>query len=422
MTTIGRNLKYVALVLLAAVPVILSLAHGARTGTAERPDPDGNAASGIARTPPTPNVQAAFTERSYAPGTTAILQLRGSASGLKLQVYRAGAGHHGPLQGAPVTSLTTLAGGGQSTPVQIGAWGTGLYYACVTTPGQGVWYAPFVLRPSGVGKHRVLVVLPTNTWQAYNFEDDNSWYKDASVQTVDLTRPYIDGGVPPHYKGYDRGFLRWLTLRHKRADFFSDDDLEQVSSGDVLANAYDLIVFPGHQEYVAEHAYDVIRRYRDLGGNLALLSANGFFYKVVKRGNLMDGRWRWRDIGRPEAPLMGAEYVDWYQDTYANKPFTVTGVKHTPWLFRGTGLKDGDTFGVYGIEINATASDSPAGTRVLAHIPGIFGRGKTAQMTYYTTPRGAKVFSAGVMNFGGSSLWPVVSTMMENLWQELGRP
>ena len=33
-------------------------------------------------------------------------------------------------------------------------------------------------------------------------------------------------------------------------------------------------------------------------------------------------------------------------------------------------------------------------------------------MTYYTTPRGAKVFSAGVMNFGGSALWPVVSAMM----------
>ena len=42
-------------------------------------------------------------------------------------------------------------------------------------------------------------------------------------------------------------------------------------------------------------------------------------------------------------------------------------------------------------------------------------------MTYYTTPNGAKVFSAGVMNFGGSALWPVVSTMMENLWAELSR-
>jgi len=84
-------------------------------------------------------------------------------------------------------------------------------------------------------------------------------------------------------------------------------------------------------------------------------------------------------------------------------------------------LRDGDSFGVYGIEDNARADSSPHTTRVLARIPGIFGPGKNAEMTYYTTPNGAKVFSAGVMNFGGSALWPVVSTMMENLWAELSR-
>jgi len=33
-----------------------------------------------------------------------------------------------------------------------------------------------------------------------------------------------------------------------------------------------------------------------------------------------------------------------------------------------------------------------------------------------------KVFSAGVMNFGGSALWPTVSTMVVNLWAQLTRP
>jgi hypothetical protein len=58
---------------------------------------------------------------------------------------------------------------------------------------------------------------------------------------------------------------------------------------------------------------------------------------------------------------------------------------------------------------------------VLARIHDIFGPGKSAEMTYYTTSGAAKVFSAGVMNFGGSALWPVVSTMMENIWAELTR-
>ena len=116
------------------------------------------------------------------------------------------------------------------------------------------------------------------------------------------------------------------------------------------------------------------------------------------------------------------EYVDWNHGEYPNRPFTVTGTKQAPWLFRGTGLHDGDTFGVYGIEVDARAGASPPHTRVLAHIPGIFGAGKNAEMTYYTTPRGAKVFSAGGMNFGGSAQWPTVTTLMLNIWTELSRP
>jgi hypothetical protein len=381
---------------------------------------DGDASSGIALMPPNAGIQAAFSEQSYPPGAIASLHLRGSADGVDVRLYRAGAGHDGPLQGAPVSPSITI---GRTTrlPVKLGAWPSGFYYARVITTGRGTWYAPFVLRPRHLGAQRILVVLPTNTWQAYNFEDDGSWYEDASVQTIDLTRPFIDGGVPPHYHGYDRGFLRWLALHHEQVDFFSDDDLDRLARGDDLAHAYDLIVFSGHEEYVTEHEYDLIERYRDLGGNLAFLSANNFFYKVVKRGSLMDGRWRWRDLGRPEAALIGAQYVDWNHGRYPNRPFIVTGVKQTPWLFRDTGLRDGDTFGVYGIEVDARSSGSPPATRVLAHIPGIFGAGNNAEMTYYTTPHGAKVFSAGVMNFGGSALWPVVSTMMGNLWRELSR-
>jgi len=32
------------------------------------------------------------------------------------------------------------------------------------------------------------------------------------------------------------------------------------------------------------------------------------------------------------------------------------------------------------------------------------------------------VFAAGVMNFGGSALWPGVRQMMQNLWAKLSRP
>src|SRR5713101_3075587 len=375
MDTTGRQLSSLALLCLALLLVFVVARPHPQHAASSPAELDGDASSGIATTPPNTAVQAAFALRSYAPGAHAILRLRGSAPVLRIQLFRAGAGHDGPLQGLPVAAAQTLRNPASSVALAFGSWPSGLYYAGVTTPGRGVWYAPFVLRPQKLGAHRVLIVLPTNTWQAYNFEDNGSWYENA--------------------------------------------DVHRIASGPRLAHAYDLIVFSGHEEYVTGHEYDLIAHYRDLGGNLAFLSANNIFYKVVKDGDRMDGRWRWRDLGRPEAALVGAQYVDWNHNEYPNRPFIATGVEQAPWLFSGTKLRNGDTFGVYGIEIDARTSDSPPGTRVLAHIPGVFGPGKSAEMTYYTTPQGAKVFSAGVMNFGGSTLWPVISTMMQNLWKSL---
>src|SRR5205814_9477318 len=50
------------------------------------------------------------------------------------------------------------------------------------------------------------------------------------------------------------------------------------------SDLYDLIVFPGHHEYVTSREYDVVRRYRDAGGNLMFLFANDFFWRIVVRG------------------------------------------------------------------------------------------------------------------------------------------
>jgi N,N-dimethylformamidase beta subunit-like protein len=367
-------------------------------------------------------VQAAFAARSYAPGARAVLDLRGHAAAVRVSFYRAGGGRVGLLDGQLVTPARTIARPGPTLHVRLGRWPSGLYYAKVVTPRKGTWYAPFVLRPPRLGVANVLVVLPTNTWQAYNFEGGDSWYENANVHRIDISRPFVNHGIPPHYLHYDRGFLRWLAIHNYEPDFVSDDDLDRLGSAATLARAYRLIIFSGHEEYATQHEYDLVQGYRDLGGHLAFLSANDFFYKVVKRGDTMDGRWRWRDLGRPEAALVGEQYVGWNEDRYTNRPFHITGVGRAPWLFADTGLRDGSIFGRYGIEVDSRTPASPPGTAVLADIPNIFGPGKTAEMTYYTTPAGAKVFSAGVMNFGGSALWPTVSAMLENLWVKLTTP
>jgi hypothetical protein len=367
-------------------------------------------------------IEAAFPRRSYQPGAVADLRVATPVNGLTVSVYRAGAGHDGLLQGARVTKP------GTSLRVRIGDWPSGLYYVRLAAAHGRLGYAPFVVRPRALGEHRIAVVLPTNTWQAYNFYDSDgdgkpdSWYANPETTCVDLTRPFLDRGAPPHYRGYDRGFIRWLFLTDKHVDVLSDDDLERLAAGDELASSYDLIVFSGHEEYVTGHEYDVVQRYRNLGGNLMFLSANNFFYRVERSGDRICRDGRWRDLGRPEAALVGIQYVDWYQERYPNRPYIAHVVPSDSWAFRGTGIGDSARFGLYGIEVDCRTSASPPGLHILARIPDIFGPGKSAEMAYYTTGAGAKVFAAGVINFGGSALWPGVTELLGNVWAELARP
>ena len=77
--------------------------------------------------------------------------------------------------------------------------------------------------------------------------------------------------------------------------------------------------------------------------------------------------------------------------------------------------------GRFGFEIDARAAASPPGTQLLASIPDLMGPGRSAEMTYYETPRGAKVFAAGTLNFTASIGEPAVSQLVENVWARLAR-
>jgi hypothetical protein len=382
-------------------------------------------------------IDAAFGQASYAPGKTASLSVASDASSFLLQLFRCGP------ERAPTLSNDTMNGVAVTSPVlvdwrsrtnapqrlrvPIGRWTSGLYFAKLTAPDGRIGFAPFVLRPRRLGESPVAVVMPTNTWQAYNFEDrdgdgvGDTWYAAWHRRTVRLARPYLERGVPPHFRRYDLPFLHWLAGSGHRVDFLSDADLERLASGDRLANAYALIVFPGHHEYVTSHEYGIVERYRDLGGNLAFLSANNFFWRVARHGPLLERTAQWRDLGRPEAGLIGAQYRD--NDRGGRQaPFVVRNTEAAPWLFEGTGLHDGSRFGRFGIEIDSTASASPPATHVLAEIPDLYGPGFTAQMTYYETPGGAKVFAAGAFTLAGSAGSSPESRLLDNLWAQLSRP
>ena len=386
-------------------------------------------------------VEAMFRKRSYAPGKLARLRVDADADRLAVQIFRAGGetshtDRPDEMKGVAMARPRRIAWGhlrhrtGTIT-LRLGDWPSGLYFARLIASDGRRGYAPFIIRPKRFGAtSRVAVVLPTSTWQAYNFRDSNgdgwgdTWYAGGNPP-VRLNRPFMNRGVPPRYRRYDLAFLRWLHQTGRNPDFLSDEDLGRFDAK-ALARLYDLIVFPGHTEYVTNHTYTVIERYRDLGGNLIFLSANNFFWRVSRRGNYIRRVKLWRNLGRPEVRLLGTQYRA-NDDGTRQGLFRVTGAHMVPWLFAGTGLGNGSTIGDqiggYGIEIDATTPECPPSTYVIADIPDVFGPGLTAQMTYYETPAGARVFSAGALDFGGSiQFCPPVRQLLENLWVHLTQP
>jgi hypothetical protein len=389
----------------------------------------------------TAQILAGFKQRSYEPGQVAALQIDGGAARrVTLQFFVAGGSGAdvpgiGDVKGWDKASFGKAVGsprllvrprsGHWVARVRLGdTWPSGDYVARLTWSG-GSDEAPFVLRPKKLGTAPVLVIEPTNTWHAYNSLDGDSWYMNPAVHLIDLAHPFaaydikgrpVSPGLPRQFKMLDIGFLRWYWKSGYRADFFSDDDLEKIKNVKQLLR-YKVIVFGGHEEYVTSHVYKLITAYRDAGRNLAFLSANNFFYKVDVHGDSMTGRTRWRDLGKAEASLVGAQYVGWNEARWPNRPYRVVDRQAAPWLFRGTGLSNGAKFGSYGIEIDEPNTVSPDDTDVLADIPHEFGD-KTADMTVYRMGR-ATVFDAGVFNFGASAHWPKISRMVSNLWSHL---
>jgi hypothetical protein len=337
---------------------------------------------------------ALFVQPSYSPGQLARLRVVADARRLTVQplaAFSKSANPYAPIAGdpavGPARKLAWHPGAGTIT-IRIGRWTSGVYFVRVRG-GGGQVVAPVVVRPAHLGQAPVAVVVPTYTWQAYNRRGGDTWYVCTCVHTVDLTRPYLDGGVPYNFGQYDRDFFRWLARKKLPVDVLADDDLNRIASGSELRHLYRMVVFESHGEYVTGHMFDITVQYRNLGGHLAFLSANGFFREVAISGDSMTLIGRFRDLGRPEAALMGAQYVDWYRNLYPNQPYRVIGARRVPWLFARTGLKDGSLIpGYFGIEIDGTSAASPPGTVVVATIPDIFP-GETADMTYYTTPAGA---------------------------------
>jgi hypothetical protein len=214
---------------------------------------------------------ARFERETYGPGAVARLRVDGGRAA-SFEIVDAATG---------VSVRGVRAVGGPVVGVLVGSWKPGVYAARFDHGGTVV-QAPLVVRAPARSRPRVAVVLPTSTWQAYNFTDGDgdgtgdTWYASRRRESARLDRPFMGDGMPPFFNRYDRPFLRWLRASGHDADFLGDDDLDRVRDAATLLRRYDLLVFPGHHEYGTLHERDLVERYRDGGGNLAFLSADAF--------------------------------------------------------------------------------------------------------------------------------------------------
>jgi len=168
--------------LLAALIIAASFVSGVANAYAYADDDGGKAF--------TPHALEAYAAaRSYAPGQTARIEILGRTAGVRVAVFHSGLERSNSISsddlfGAPVAAHVSISS--QTATFPVGSWPSGLYFARLTSS-AGRAYAPFIVRPRRLGEHRIAVVLPTNTWQAYNFRDANhdgvgdTWYADPKL-------------------------------------------------------------------------------------------------------------------------------------------------------------------------------------------------------------------------------------------------
>jgi len=307
----------------------------------------------------------------------------------------------------------------------------GLYHVVAIDAQGDEFRAPVVVRDVAPLDrplpHTALVVWPYLTWRAYNAYDadlngiPDSWYQFWRQRRVSLVGPILPGGVEDDHAAA-APFSRWLCSRSVHAQHVTDVELGRLPLATL--RRYSAIVFPGHTEYYEPATYDLLKRYRDGGGNLVFLQANPFYRQVRldrERNAMVMTDYDARE-GRSDFALAGVGYDGCCFPRARAAPYTAaTGrdYERVRWLFRGTGIGPGQRFGVAASESDRidpalTPRDHVvAGRAVIEGKHGVIN----ATMVWSHAGRGS-VFATGNYTFlrMGRGL---TYKLLDNVWRKL---
>lgn len=290
-------------------------------------------------------------------------------------------------------------------------WRSGFYEVELRGDGvdgpEAVSHAFFAVRSAHPGRDaRILLVLATNTYNAYNLWGGRCLYTGATQ--VSFRRPMDRGfvfrpdapydgrvastepdGDPGHHRllayleagryplwctssgwpCWEHRFVRWAEANGYAVDVAVNADLERPET---LAG-YRLLVSVGHDEYWTWKMRDTIDAFVDAGGNHAIFSGNTSFWQVrieddgatmvaykgsaaqldpvvgTDRDHLRTSFWSDPAIGRPETSTTGLTFTrGGYARMGWGTPRSSGGYEvHRPehWAFEGTDLRYGDQLG-----------------------------------------------------------------------------
>ena len=281
-------------------------------------------------------------------------------------------------------------------------WESGAYIArfvpveqedirALADPGHPEAAALFVVK-SRVASAKILYKLPLFTYHAYNELGNpcGSLYT-GGYNKLTLHRP--GGGVggrpwdryfPDDYDPssprqtfwhWDAPFIRWLERRCFAVDYCTDLDIHK-NFGNFL-ETYRLLLSVGHDEYWSEQMRRNVKAFVENGGNVAFFSGNTCWWRVhLVEGNAAfvcdktklagddQKRDQWFNVD-PENRLTGVSHRNGGGQWWGKREPIGYRVQHAEhWIFEGTGLRDGDTFGadhaLIGYECDgASISDRP---------------------------------------------------------------
>ena len=321
------------------------------------------------------------SELSYRPGDTVDLHVSCKMPSFDVRIERWGADRVRVLERADLPGAFTPpppgadangCGWPSSFSFAIGDdWASGFYLVTLTAAGapadRAVAHAGFVVRPARQTA-KALLVLATNTWNAYNNWGGASLYTGGTQ--VSFRRPFgrgmlcrpeverddrkarparwgedvdVDGQIFHDYRmansyppaigssgwfTFERRFVEWAESVGFTFDYAISTDLEV---GVEALDGYDLVLGVGHDEYWSAPQRNAVEAYVAAGGDYASFSGNTMFWQVrieaaadgttmvchkyaahdsdpvIAAGSpeLMSGMWCDPVVGRPEWSLLG---------------------------------------------------------------------------------------------------------------------